>query len=85
MVKMAGNRKLPIDLLIIAGFVFITNVFVLVPVLSDSFLRTYMGIFLVLFLPGYALGNQGDSFTDRTFNFYSPDVCSCILQKEIAA
>ena len=52
---MAGNRKLPIDLLIIAGFVFITNVFVLVPVLSDSFLRTYMGIFLVLFLPGYAL------------------------------
>jgi len=54
-VKMAGNRKFPMDLLIVAGFVFITNVFVLVPALSDSFLRTYMGIFLVLFLPGYAL------------------------------
>lgn len=52
---MAGNRKLPLDLLIVAGFVLITNVFVLVPVLSDSFLRTCLGIFLVLFLPGYAL------------------------------
>ncbi|RXA19804.1 DUF1616 domain-containing protein [Methanosarcina sp. MSH10X1] len=52
---MAGNRKLPLDLLIVAGFVLITNIFILVPVLSDSFLRTCLGIFLVLFLPGYSL------------------------------
>lgn len=53
---MAGNRHLPVDLLLIAGFVLITNIFVLMPVLSSSFLRTCLGIFLVLFLPGYALG-----------------------------
>jgi uncharacterized membrane protein len=35
--------------------VLITNIFVLLPVLSGSFLRTCLGIFLVLFLPGYAL------------------------------
>ncbi|HWQ48205.1 MAG TPA: DUF1616 domain-containing protein [Methanosarcina sp.] len=52
---MAGNRKLSMDLLLVAGFVLITNIFILVPVLSDSFLRTCLGITLVLFLPGYAL------------------------------
>lgn len=52
---MAGNRQLSMDLLLVAGFVLITNIFMLVPVLSDSFLRTYLGIILVLFLPGYAL------------------------------
>jgi uncharacterized membrane protein len=52
---MAGNRHLPVDLLLVAGFVLITNIFVLMPVLSGSFLRTCLGIFLVLFLPGYAL------------------------------
>ena len=52
---MAGNRQLPLDLLLVAGFVLLTDIFVLVPVLSGSFLRTCLGIFLVLFLPGYAL------------------------------
>lgn len=52
---MAGNKQLPMDLLIVAGFVLITNIFVLLPELSGSFLRTGLGIFLVLFLPGYAL------------------------------
>ncbi|MGB9132576.1 MAG: DUF1616 domain-containing protein [Methanosarcina sp.] len=52
---MAGKRKLPLDLLFVAGFVLLTDIFVLVPVLSGNFLRTYLGIFLVLFLPGYAL------------------------------
>jgi len=54
-VNVAGNRQLPVDLLLVAGFVLITNIFVLLPVLSGSFLRTCLGIFLVLFLPGYAL------------------------------
>ncbi len=52
---MVGNRHLPVDLLLVAGFVLITNIFVLMPIFSDSFLRTCLGIFLVLFLPGYAL------------------------------
>ncbi len=52
---MVGNRQLSMDLLLVAGFVLITNIFILVPVLSDSFLRTYLGVILVLFLPGYAL------------------------------
>lgn len=52
---MAGDRQLPVDLLIVAGFVLITDIFVLMPVLSSSFLRTCLGIFLVLFLPGYTL------------------------------
>lgn len=51
---MAGNRQLSMDLLLVAGFVLITNIFILVPVLSDSFLRTCLGNILVLFLPGYA-------------------------------
>ncbi len=52
---MAGKRQLPLDLLLIAGLVLLTDIFVLVPVLSGNFLRTYLGVVLVLFLPGYAL------------------------------
>ncbi|WP_440946579.1 DUF1616 domain-containing protein [Methanosarcina sp. T3] len=52
---MAGNRQLPLDLLLVAGLVILTDIFVLVPVLSGSFLRTILGLLLVLFLPGYAL------------------------------
>ena len=52
---MAGNRQSPLDLLLVAGLVIFTDIFVLVPVLSGSFLRTFLGLLLVLFLPGYAL------------------------------
>jgi uncharacterized membrane protein len=52
---MAGNRQFPFDLLLVAGLVILTDIFVLVPVLSGSFLRTVLGLLLVLFLPGYAL------------------------------
>ncbi|MCO5383141.1 MAG: DUF1616 domain-containing protein [Methanosarcina barkeri] len=52
---MVETRQLPLDLLLVAGFVFLTDVLVLVPVLNGSFLRTGLGIVLVLFLPGYAL------------------------------
>lgn len=52
---MAGNRQFPLDLLVAAGLVILTDIFVLVPVLSGSFLRTVLGLLLVLFLPGYAL------------------------------
>jgi uncharacterized membrane protein len=52
--KMASKRQLPLDLLIVAGLVLLTDIFVFVPVLSGSFLRTYLGILMVLLLPGYA-------------------------------
>ncbi|WP_394326043.1 DUF1616 domain-containing protein [Methanosarcina horonobensis] len=37
------------------GLVILTDIFVLIPVLSESFIRTVLGLPLVLFLPGYAL------------------------------
>ncbi len=52
---MAEKRQLPLDLLLVAGLVLLTDILVLVPLFSESFLRTYMGILLVLLLPGYAL------------------------------
>ncbi len=52
---MAGNQKFPSDLLFVTGLVVLTDIFVLIPVLSESFIRTVLGLPLVLFLPGYAL------------------------------
>ena len=52
---MAGNQKFPSDLLLVAGLVILTDIFVLIPVLSGSFIRTALSLPLVLFLPGYAL------------------------------
>ncbi|MGB9941444.1 DUF1616 domain-containing protein [Methanosarcina sp.] len=52
---MTGNQKFPSDLLIVAGLVILTDIFVLVPVLNGSFIRTALGLPLLLFLPGYAL------------------------------
>lgn len=52
---MGSKRKLPLDLFIIAGLVLLTDILILVPAFSGSFLRTYLGVFMVLLLPGYAL------------------------------
>jgi len=52
---MAGNQKFPSDLLFVVGLVVLTDIFVLIPVLNESFIRTVLGLPLVLFLPGYAL------------------------------
>ncbi len=52
---MTGNQKFPSDLLLVAVLVILTDIFVLVPVLSGSFIRTALGLPLLLFLPGYAL------------------------------
>lgn len=52
---MPEKRQLPLDLLLVIGLVLFTNILVFVPVLNESFLRTGLGIFLLLFLPGYAL------------------------------
>jgi uncharacterized membrane protein len=51
---MAGNQKFPSDLLLVAGLVILADIFVLIPVLSGSIIRTAFGLPLVLFLPGYA-------------------------------
>lgn len=52
---MAGNQKFPSDLLLVAGLVIIIDIFVLIPVLSGSLIRTAFCLPLLLFLPGYAL------------------------------
>lgn len=52
---MAGNQKFPSDLLLVAGLVILTDIFVLIPALSGSFVRTALSLPLILFLPGYAL------------------------------
>ena len=52
---MTKRRQIPKDLLLVVGLVLLIDIFVFVPVLNVSFLRTYLGILLVLFLPGYAL------------------------------
>lgn len=52
---MAGNQKFPSDLLFVAGLVILTDIFVLIPVLNESFIRTALSFALMIFLPGYAL------------------------------
>lgn len=52
---MAGTRKIPSDLLLVAVLVILIDISVVVPALSGSFIRTVLGLPLVLFLPGYSL------------------------------
>ncbi len=52
---MASKTKTPTDIKVVIGLVLLANIFVLVPFLSDSPIRTILGLPLVLFLPGYAL------------------------------
>ncbi|AKB38732.1 hypothetical protein MSSAC_4142 [Methanosarcina siciliae C2J] len=52
---MAGNQKFPSDLLFVVGLVILTDIFVLTPVLNESFIRTVLGLPMILFLPGYSL------------------------------
>ena len=49
------GKKVSSDLLIITALVLLTDIFVLVPGLSETFVRTALGLPMVLFLPGYAL------------------------------
>jgi uncharacterized membrane protein len=52
---MKNPKKLPSDLLTILILVLLTLVFVLTPVLENTFIRTILGLPLVLFIPGYVL------------------------------
>ncbi|AKB76637.1 hypothetical protein MSHOH_0154 [Methanosarcina horonobensis HB-1 = JCM 15518] len=49
------GKKVPSDLLAVIGLVILTDLFVLVPGLSETVIRNIVGLPLVLFLPGYAL------------------------------
>lgn len=52
---MQKQIKLPSDLLFILIWTILTIVFVIIPFLSDTLLRTLLGIPMVLFIPGYVL------------------------------
>ena len=43
------------DILLIIIFIFLTTIFILVPSLSSTWIRTVLGLPMVLFFPGYAL------------------------------
>lgn len=48
-------KKIPSDLFITMGLVFLTDIFVLTPGINETMFRNILGLPLVLFLPGYAL------------------------------
>jgi uncharacterized membrane protein len=52
---MAGTKKFPLDLLLAAVPVILTDICILIPPLSGSFISTALGLPMALFLPGYAL------------------------------
>jgi uncharacterized membrane protein len=49
------GKKVSSDLLIVIGLVLLTDIFVLTPGLSETAVREFLGLPLVLFLPGYSL------------------------------
>ena len=51
----SGNNFYAWDLVLIGLFTILSVVFILSPVLSGTIPRTVLGLFLVLFLPGYAI------------------------------
>ncbi|WP_094226582.1 DUF1616 domain-containing protein [Methanolobus psychrotolerans] len=52
---MPEKKQIPVDIKLLIALVLLTDFFVLVPFLSDSPIRTVLGLPMVLFLPGYAL------------------------------
>lgn len=53
--KMQSIKRLSSDLLLVFVWTVLTLIFVLAPMLSDTFVRTILGIPMVLFIPGYVL------------------------------
>jgi uncharacterized membrane protein len=54
-VSMKGFRSTYMDLILVFVVTIFSIVCVVAPVLNDSFIRTLLGLFFILFLPGYAL------------------------------
>jgi uncharacterized membrane protein len=52
---MADRNNVPTDIKIVIALVLLTCAFILLPPLSDTPMRTILGLPMVLFLPGYAL------------------------------
>ncbi len=52
---MPNKRKNSVDLPIVAALVLLTDLFILIPELAATPIRTVLGLPMVLFLPGYAL------------------------------
>jgi uncharacterized membrane protein len=52
---MSSKHSLPADLKLVIALVLLTGLFILIPFLSNSPIRTLLGLPIVLFLPGYAL------------------------------
>jgi uncharacterized membrane protein len=55
MKKMQKLKKFPSDLLILLVWTGLTVIFVIIPFLQNSFIRTILGIPMILFIPGYVL------------------------------
>jgi uncharacterized membrane protein len=54
-IAMPNKRKNSVDLSIVAALVLLTDLFILIPELAATPIRTVLGLPMVLFLPGYAL------------------------------
>jgi len=52
---MIKKKIIPSDMLFVMIFVIMTVIFILVPLLSNTWVRTVLGLPMVLFFPGYAL------------------------------
>jgi uncharacterized membrane protein len=52
---MSLKKPIPSDLKLVIALVLLTNTFILIPFLSNSPIRTALGLPMVLFIPGYAL------------------------------
>jgi uncharacterized membrane protein len=48
-------EEIPLDLLVILAWIIMTFIFVVTPILDNSFIRTILGIPMVIFVPGYLL------------------------------
>ena len=53
--KVSDQRFVTKDLLIIFLTTLIAIIFILTPKLNETFIRTILGLFLILFIPGYSL------------------------------
>ena len=54
-IAMPNKRTISVDIPIVAALVLLTDLFILVPALAATPIRSVLGLPMVLFLPGYAL------------------------------
>jgi len=52
---MSNANKIPSDIQVVIGLVLLTCIFIIVPALSNTPIRTALGLPMLLFLPGYSL------------------------------